>query len=70
VVPAAGRSTPSRGSTADLLASLLVAAVVLGALGVLSFSVRNRLRHAPDRPEPTDRRNPTGRTDSLGRPIR
>jgi hypothetical protein len=71
VVPAAaGRSAPGRGSTTDLLASLLVAAVVLGALGVLSFSVRNRLRHAPDRPEPADRQNPTGRTDSLGRPIR
>jgi hypothetical protein len=67
---AAGRSAPGRGSTSDLLASLLVAAVVLGALGVLSFSVRNRLRHAPDRPEMSDRGNPTGRTDSLGRPIR
>ena len=70
---ATGGGSGGHSSPSDWLGSIVVAAIVLGAFALVGFNLRKRGRLAPgvtDRAPSTARNGPTGRTDSLGRPIR
>jgi hypothetical protein len=70
VAAASGNSSHGRNSSNDLLASILVAALVLGGLVVVGYNLRSRSRQAQEGPSPNDLTGPEVRPDSLGRPIR
>jgi hypothetical protein len=63
--PASGR-TPA---PYDWTASLLIAALALGFLGLLGFNVRSRARRGRSDDERMDGSGPPGQRDTLGRPI-
>ncbi|MGZ6314225.1 MAG: hypothetical protein ACXWNI_01155 [Candidatus Limnocylindrales bacterium] len=66
---AVGGTPPGRGSSSDLIVSVLVAAILLALLGIAGFRLRSRGRATQEGPGTAEQIHPTG-PDSLGRPIR
>lgn len=64
-----GGSVPGRLPPSDWIASLLVAATLLGLLGLLGYKLRSRSRRALGGADPADPPDSNGQSDSLGRPL-